>query len=157
MKKLRVIVADEEPISSSLLRSSLSYWGCDVVRVHSEDEARTALQAGNVDICILNWDLSGFNCLNFCQWIRQAELKREPHIIVLMETASRENIRAAYRAGVNDYLTNPFRVEELRSRISAVAARVSQMDSVHWQAGRLDPLECYRLNLAFHTNTYSRV
>jgi DNA-binding response OmpR family regulator len=157
MKKLRVIVADEEPISSSLLRSSLSYWGCDVVRVHSDDEARTALLAGNVDICILNWDLSRFNCLKFCQWIRQAELKREPHIIVLMETASRENIRAAYRAGVNDYLTNPFRVEELRSRISSVAARVSQMDSVHWQVGRLDPLECYRLNLAFHTKTCSRV
>lgn len=157
MKKLRVIIADEEPISSSLLRSSLSYWGCDVVRVHSEGEARTALQADNVDICILNWDLIGFNCLNFCHWIRQAELKREPHIIVLMEKASRESVRAAYFAGVNDYLTKPFRVEDLRSRISAVAARVSQMNSVHWQVGRLDPLECYRMDLASHIKAHSRV
>jgi DNA-binding response OmpR family regulator len=157
VKKLRVIIADEEPISSSLLKSSLSYWGCDVLRVHNEEEARTALQAGNVDICILNWDLIGLNCLNFCHWIRQAELKLEPHIIVLMEKTSPESVRAAYVAGVNDYLTKPFRIEDLRSRISAVAARVSQMNSVHWQVGRLDPLECYRMDLAFHTKARSHV
>lgn len=156
MKKLRVIIADEESLSRNLLKSSLSYWGCDVVTVHSANEAYTALQAGNVDVCILNWEISGLNALEMCHWIRQADLKQEPYIIVLTETSSRENVRAAYLAGANDYLTKPLRVEDMRSRISTIANKLSQVNSLHWALGRLDPLECYRMDLASHSKAYNR-
>jgi DNA-binding response OmpR family regulator len=157
MKKLRVVVADEEPLSRNLLKSSLSYWGCDVVTVHSADEAYTALQAGNVDVCILNWEISGLNALEMCQWIRKADLKLETHIIVLTEKNSAENIRAAYLAGANDYLTKPLRVEDMRNRISTIANKVSQLNSLHWALGRLDPLECYRMDLASHAKAHNRI
>jgi phosphoserine phosphatase RsbU/P len=157
MKKLRVMIADEEPLSRNLLKSSLSYWGCDVVTVHSADEAYAALQAANIDVCILNWEISGLNALEMCCWIRQADLKVEPHIIVLTEKSSRENIRAAYLAGANDYLTKPLRVEDMRNRISAIADKVSQVNSLHWALGRLDPLECYRMDLASHAKAHTRI
>lgn len=157
MKKLRVIIADNEPLSRSLLRSSLSYWGCDVVTVNNTGEASSALQAGNVDVCILNWKISGSMCLEMCQWIRQSDLKLQPHIIVLMETSSRASIRAAYLAGANDYLTKPFRIEEVRSRISAIASKVFQFNSVQAQLPRLDPLECYRLDLAYQAKPQTHV
>lgn len=155
MKKLRVIIADKEPLSRSLLSSSLSYWGCEVVMVHNSSEACAALHAGNVDVCILNWELNGLNCLEMCRWIRQSELKLQPHIIVLMEKSSRENIRAAYLAGANDYLTKPLRVEEVRSRISAIASKIFQFDSVHSRVRLLDPLECYRLDLAYQAKPHT--
>ena len=157
MKKLRVILADKEPLSRSLLSSSLSYWGCEVVTVHNRSEACTSLQAGNVDVCILNWELSGLNCLEMCRWIRQADLKTQPHIIVLMEKSSREDIRAAYLAGANDYLTKPIRVEEVRNRISAIATKVFQFDSVQSQLRSLDPLECYRRDLAYQAKSLSHL
>lgn len=156
MKKLRVMIADEEPLSRNLLKSSLSYWGCDVVTVHGADEAYAALQAANIDVCILNWEISGLHALEMCCWIRQADLKVEPHIIVLTEKSSRENIRAAYLAGANDYLTKPLRVEDMRNRISAIADKVSQVNSLHWALGRLDPLECYRMDLASHAKAHTR-
>jgi DNA-binding response OmpR family regulator len=151
------MIADEEHLSRNLLKSSLSYWGCDVVTVHSADEAYTALHAGNVDVCILNWEISGLKALEMCQWIRQADLKLEPHIIVLTDKTSRENIRAAYLAGANDYLTKPLRVEDMRTRISAIASKVSQVNSLHWALGRLDPLECYRMDLASHAKVHNRI
>jgi DNA-binding response OmpR family regulator len=157
MKKLKVMIADEEPLSRNLLKSSLSYWGCDVVTVHNAEEAYTALYAGNVDVCILNWQISGLNALDMCQWIRQADLKLEPHIIVLTDKSSQEHIRAAYLAGANDYLTKPFRVEDMRTRISAIASKVSQLNSLHWALGRLDPLECYRMDLASHAKAHHRI
>ncbi|MGE5323844.1 MAG: response regulator [Actinomycetota bacterium] len=157
MKKLRVIIADKEPLSRSLLSSSLSYWGCEVMTVHNGSEACTALQAGNVDVCILNWEFGGSDCLEMCQWIRQSDLKVQPHIIVLMENSSRDSIRAAYLAGANDYLTKPFRVEEVRSRISAIASKLFQFDSVQSQLQCLDPLECYRLDLAYQAKAHSRL
>lgn len=125
--------------------------------MHNSAQACAALQAGNVDVCILSWELSGLNCLEMCQRIRQSELKLQPHIIVLMEKSSRENIRAAYLAGANDYLTTPLRVEEVRSRISAIASKVFQFDSVHSRLRLLDPLECYRLDLAYQAKPQSRL
>ncbi|HET9180624.1 MAG TPA: response regulator [Candidatus Angelobacter sp.] len=157
MKKLRVIIFDKEPVSRRLLRSSLSYWGCEVVTVQNAADACTALQAGNVDVCILNWEISGLKCLEACQRIRQSELKTQPHIIVLLEKSSRENIRAAYLAGANDYLTKPFRVEEVRSRISAIASKAFQFDSAQSQLQGLDPLECYRRDLAYQAKAQSHL
>src|SRR6185503_5230530 len=138
-------------------KSSLSYWGCDVVTVHSADEAYTALQAGNIDVCILNWEISGLNALEMCCWALRADLKVEPHSIVLTEKISQKTIRAAYLAGTNDYLTKTLRVEDMRSRISAIADKVSQVNSLHWALGRLDPLECYRMDLASHAKAHTRV
>lgn len=159
MKKLRVMIADEELLSRNLLKSSLSYWGCDVVSVNDAKEARTALRAGNIDVCILNDSATGVNALELCRWIRQADLRTEPHVIVLTEDGSAESIRSAYLAGANDYLTKPFRVEDMRNRISAIASKVSRVNSLHWQLGRLDPLECYRMDLASHSHAkaYSRL
>lgn len=157
MKKLRVLIAEEESLSRSLLKSSLSYWGCEVISVRSGEEAQTALLAGNVDVCILNWEISALNALEMCRWIRQASLRTEPHIIVLTEKNCAEKIRAAYLAGANDYLTKPFRVEDVRGRIAAIARKVSQVDSLHWEVGRLDPLECYRMDLARHAKPLPRI
>ncbi len=155
MKKLKVMIADEEPLSRNLLKSSLLYWGCDLVTVADAEEARTALQAGNIDICIFDWEATRFDTLKMCSWIRQADLRTTPHVIVLTEQTSAETIRAAYMAGANDYVSKPFRVEDMRSRISAIANKVSRVNSLHWQLGRLDPLECYRMDLASHARTPS--
>lgn len=157
MKKLRVMIADEESLSQTLLKASLSYWGCDVVVVQNAAEAATTLRAGNIDVCILNWELSRFNTPEICRWIRQADLRIEPHVIVLTEKGSREAVRAAYLAGADDYLTKPLRVEDVRNRISAIANKVSHVKSIHWKLGRLDPLECYRMDLAFHTRAQTTV
>jgi DNA-binding response OmpR family regulator len=157
MKKLRIMIADGESLSRNLLISSLSYWGCDVVTVHGPEQAATALRAGNIDVCILDWELSGFSTAELCRWMRQAELRTEPHVLVLTERGSREAVRAAYLAGANDYLLKPLRVEDLRSRVSAIANKLSRVNSIHWQLGRLDPLECYRMDLALHAKAQARI
>lgn len=156
MKKLRIMIADEDPLSRSLLKSSLSYWGCDVVTAHNAGEAECVLQAGKVDVCILNWELSGFNAAAMCSWIRQADLKTKPYVIVLTEKGTRETVRAAYLAGANDFLTRPFRLEDMRSRISAIARKISRVNRLDRELGRMDPLECYRMGLAFYSKAETR-
>jgi DNA-binding response OmpR family regulator len=151
MKKLRVMLAGGEPLSRSLLKSSLASWGCDVITAQDEKQACTALNTGNIDVCILNWNDSGAYALRLCQWIRGAYLKADPHVIVLIDANSAPAIQAAYQAGANDFLTKPLRVEDVRERILAIANKISLINSLHWELGRLDPLECYRMDLASHT------
>lgn len=157
MKKLRVMIADDDPLSRNLLESSLSYWGCDVLTVHSAAQAYGILRTGNVQVCILNWKLSAFSTPKLCAWIRETELKTQPCVIVLTEKAARETIRAAYLAGANDFLAMPFHVEELRTRISAAARKASHLNSFDPELGRMDPLDYYRMDLASHSRLHTRL
>lgn len=157
MKKLRVMLADSEPLSRSLLKSSLAYWGCDVVTVQNEAQACTALSAGNIDVCILSWESTGQSALKICEWLGQANLTTKPHVIVLIEAFSAEIIQAAYQAGADDFITKPLRVEHVRQRISAIVQKISKRDAIYFQHGQLDPLEFYRMDLALHSKGSHRL
>lgn len=157
MSKLRVLIAEDESLSRNLLSASLAYWGCDVTAVADGEQACLALQAGAFDLCILDWDMPKMTGLEICQWIRFADLQTQPYIILLTGKNEPERIRSAYRAGANDFLTKPFRLEDLRTRVTALAQKASRVRSMHRELSRMDPLECYRLDLAFLTKTQSRL
>ncbi len=156
MMKLKILIADEDSVSRNLLKSSLLYWGCEVIAVEDGEQACSQLQAGNFDLCILSCKSPGINGLEICQWIRQAELKKTLYAILLTENPKQEEIRAAYLAGANDFLTKPLRLEDVRRRISAVAAKIAQVRSMYTQSRLMDPLECYRLDLALYEKAHGR-
>jgi len=157
MAKIKVLIAEDDSLSRNLLKASLKYWGCDVVTVTDGGQACQALQAGPYDLCILDWDMPRMTGLEICQWIRFADLKAQPHIILLTAKSDPERIRAAYRAGANDFLTKPYRLEELRTRVTVLAQKASRVQSLHRELSRMDPLECYRLDLALHAKAQSRI
>jgi DNA-binding response OmpR family regulator len=157
MLKLKILIADEESVSRNVLKSTLLRWGCEVFAVENGEQACATLQAERVDLCILSWNLARLNSVDVCQWIRHAELKKTPYTILLADDPKPEDMRAAYLAGANDFLTKPLHLDEVRERISRVATRVAQVRFIHTQLERMDPLECYRLDLALHEKVYSRV
>jgi DNA-binding response OmpR family regulator len=154
MTKLKILIADEEHVSRSLLKSSLLYWGCEVVAVEDGKQACTALQAADIDLCILSSKISKLSGLEVCHWIRQAELNKAPYTILITDDPRPEEIRAAYLAGASDFLTKPLRLEEVRERVRLISSRIAQVHFLHAQLGRMDPLECYRMDLAFHAKTH---
>jgi DNA-binding response OmpR family regulator len=156
MLTLKILIADEEPVSRNMLKTALLYWGCEVFAVEDGKQACAVLQAESIDLCILSWNTRKLTGLEVCRWIRQAELKRTPYTILLADDQQPEEIREAYLAGANDFLTKPLRMEDVRARISKVGARIAQVRSMHTQLRCMDPLECYRLDLALYQKAYSR-
>ena len=56
----------------------------------------------------LNWEISGLNALEMCQWIRKADLKLETHIIVLTErTQRRTSAPHTWQAPILSHKTPP--------------------------------------------------
>ena len=82
--------------------------------------------------------------LAVCQWIRSVDLKAQPYIVLMTEKDRPEQVQAAYMAGANDYLSNPFNLEELHFMVSTLALKVLQQDDVSRELTHLDPLELYR-------------
>jgi two-component system chemotaxis response regulator CheY len=121
MSGLRVLIAEDETISRKLLQASLTKWGCDVVSTVNGQDACEALQAGDIDICILDWEMPRMTGVEVCQWLKSSDLGQSPYVILLTTKNEPEDIEAGYQAGADDYFIKPFKGDELRSRLAAVA------------------------------------
>jgi DNA-binding response OmpR family regulator len=128
MSGLRVLIAEDESVSRRLLQASLTKWGCDVVSTVDGEDACAALLAGGIDVCILDWEMPRMTGVEVCQWLRTADLKPAPHVILLTSKKEPDDIQAGYEAGADDYFIKPFHGDELRSRISQVTQRLPEPD-----------------------------
>lgn len=155
MSNLRVLVAGGSDLLNSVLKTSLMCWGYEVITVQDGEQACLALCIGNIDLCILGTELAGISGLDVCRFIRQSDNKTPPYVILLTQTVSTDSMRAAYLAGANDFLTTPFSLRDVKSRISGVACRLSQVHSQSQACQGLDPIERYRRDLALHADVHA--
>jgi len=120
MEKLKVLIAEDDAVSRRLMEASVTNWGHEAVCADDGEQARALLQAGGIQICIIDWEMPRMNGIELCQWMRFAHLTPQPYIIMLTCRREQEHVHAAYAAGVHDFISKPFNRDELRLRISQV-------------------------------------
>jgi DNA-binding response OmpR family regulator len=135
--KARILVAEDDPVSRTLISSRLQKWGYHVVVTNDGIEAMAVLRGRNApSLAILDWSMPGMDGLEICRRLREVE--KRIYIILLTAHGSKENMIEGLSAGADDYLVKPFHVEELRARI-LVGLRV--MTSQETLADRVQALE----------------
>ena len=95
----------------------------DVVRTVKEAKEHLA-EVGKYDLLILDVTLPDGTGFDICEWVR----KRDNMIPIIFLTASDEevNIIRGLDCGGDDYVTKPFKLGELCSRIRALLRRVGR-------------------------------
>lgn len=117
---MRILVAEDEPVSRRLLEASLSKWGYEVVTASDGVETWRALQEDNAPrLAILDWMMPGGDGIETCQRLRKRTA--EPYVYVLLLTAKgqKQDLLEGLEAGADDYLTKPFDSLELKARLRA--------------------------------------
>ena len=115
---MRILVADDEPVSCRLLGSLLTKWGYEVVSAEDGNAAWEQLNRRNAPrIALLDWMMPGQNGIEICKKLRA--LWPEPYTYILLLTAknAKESIVEGLESGADDYLTKPFNTQELKARI----------------------------------------
>jgi DNA-binding response OmpR family regulator len=153
MQKLKILVAEDDPLTQRLLDKLLTLWGYEVVSVHDGQSARQALQAGGFHICILDWEMPELNGRDLCAWVRSSDLRPNPHVILLTAKGNPQQICDGFAAGAGDYITKPFERDDLRFRLAALALRVLRSEATGEEATRMDPIDLYRLDLSKYRKT----
>lgn len=114
--KARILVAEDDPVSRTLIATRLTKWGYEVVITNDGTEAMAVLRRPDAPVlAILDWSMPNMDGLEICRRVREAE--KMVYIILLTAHGSKENIIEGLRAGADDYLVKPFHAEELRARI----------------------------------------
>jgi diguanylate cyclase (GGDEF)-like protein len=115
-----VLVAEDNPVFQSMLRSMLTKWGYDARITKNGLEAWEAMQAADAPrLAVLDWMMPYMDGVEVCRRIRTAA--HEPYVYVLLLTARTESqdLVEGMEAGADDYLTKPFNAQELRVRLRA--------------------------------------
>jgi DNA-binding response OmpR family regulator len=114
--KARILVAEDDPVSRTLIATRLTKWGYEPVVTNDGAEAMAVLRGRNAPfLAILDWSMPNMDGLEICRRLREAE--KMVYIIMLTARGDKESIVEGLRGGADDYLVKPFHAEELQARI----------------------------------------
>jgi len=126
---MKILIADDDPVSSRLLDRLLVKWGYEVIAAHDGSEAWEVLQAENAPrVALLDWIMPGIDGLEICRRVRARS--SQPYVYIMLLTANDKvgNLVEGLESGADDYLTKPFHPQELRARLR-VGLRMLDLES----------------------------
>lgn len=129
VQPIRILVADSNPGTASLIRQTITpVKPADVVSVTTSAGARLRLSATDVfyDLAFVDMDIAGSSGPEFVRWVRADDESPRPNLpVVLMADVFAPAVTAAaIEAGTRLFLTRPI----LRSRVLAI---VDQLRSAY--------------------------
>ena len=116
----RILVVDDEPAIVDAVAYALRREGFDVETAGDGREALEAARAVPYDVLVLDLMLPGMSGLDVCR-----SLRAESDVPIVMLTARDAEIDrvVGLELGADDYVTKPFSVAELVSRVRAILRR----------------------------------
>jgi two-component system chemotaxis response regulator CheY len=121
MTMRRILVADDSPVSRSLVASALSdVPGVEVARVSSGVEAVKLVATDSFDLVLTDVNMPDINGLELLRFIKTNErLRALPVLVISTDAAEPERLRAL-SLGADGYLAKPFTPDQLREAIEKV-------------------------------------
>ena len=120
-EEMRILIVDDYKTMLRIIRNLLAELGFKNVDEATDGSAALeSLRAKKYDLVISDWNMEPMTGLELLREVRADEvLKPMPFIMVTAESKT-ENVVAAKKAGVNNYIVKPFNAATLRSKVAAV-------------------------------------
>ncbi len=134
---MRILVVDDEKIIVKGIKFNLESEGYDVETAYNGEEAIELLRNVQIDLVILDLMMPKMDGLEACKRIR--EFSNVPIIMLTAKSEDTDKI-LGLDYGADDYITKPFNIMELKSRVRAILRRAHHMgvdDSTRLIAGDL--------------------
>ena len=126
-----MLVVDDEPQITRVLRTTLSSQGYDIRAANDGETALEIMKDWTPNLVITDLSMPNMDGLELCRRLRPAT---QIPIIVLSVKGEEKTKVQALDAGADDYVTKPFGIEELLARIRANLRRVPAGEN--WQRYR---------------------
>lgn len=122
---IRVLLVDDEPALTNLLKMALHYEGWEIEVARDGKEAIAKYQAFGPDLLVLDIMLPDIDGLQILRTIRESETYT-PTLFLTARDSVMDRV-TGLTAGADDYLTKPFSLEELVARLRGLLRRSKAM------------------------------
>jgi len=129
LMSLKILVADDEPVSLKAMRSLTASLGHTVLAFSDLQEAGERAEEQRFDVAFLGMRTPELNGLELARRIRNSETNHETAIVMLNSTDDIKSLRIAFGEGVDFVLTKPVTASRLRPMLAA-------MQSPGWKGKR---------------------
>ena len=125
--EFKLLVVDDVQTNVLLLKALLGKEGYGILVANNGQEALEVIRNENPDLILLDVMMPGMDGFEVAERLKSEEFRCEIPIIFLTALDDTQSIVNGFKLGVGDFISNPFRKEELMVRIkhqlSLVAAR----------------------------------
>ncbi|MCZ6647568.1 MAG: response regulator [SAR324 cluster bacterium] len=124
-KNMNILVVDDFSTMRRIISNVLRQLGFDnIVEAEDGSKALQILESESVDFVITDWNMPQMSGLDLLKAMRASERDDLKDMPVLMVTAEalQDNIIAAAKAGVNNYIIKPFDAQTLSEKIEKIFA-----------------------------------
>ncbi|AEV36017.1 response regulator [Pseudovibrio ascidiaceicola] len=121
--QMPILVVDDYKTMIRIIRNLLKQLGfTDIDDAADGTEAYEKMKQRRYGLVISDWNMEPMTGYELLKQVRQdAALCKTPFIMVTAESKT-ENVIAAKKAGVNNYIVKPFNAQTLKGKIEAVFA-----------------------------------
>jgi two-component system chemotaxis response regulator CheY len=118
---MKVLVVDDYSTMRRIIRNLLTQIGyTDIDEASDGGDALQKLRAVHYGLVISDWNMEPMTGYDLLKQVRADEkLKSTPFIMVTAESKT-DNVIAAKKAGVDNYIVKPFNAATLQQKINAV-------------------------------------
>ncbi|PCI33434.1 MAG: two-component system response regulator [Alphaproteobacteria bacterium] len=120
-KAMSILIVDDYKTMLRIIRNLLKQLGFNNVDEASDGaEALNKLRSKSYNLIISDWNMEPMTGYELLKEVRADDiLKKTPFIMVTAESKT-DNVIAAKKAGVNNYIVKPFNAATLKQKLSSV-------------------------------------
>lgn len=137
-ERVKLLIAEDDDGIREGLRFALEQEGYETVACATVQEAAAVLEGEGADLCLLDVTLPDGSGYQLCRLARQEG--RELPVIFLTACDAEVSVIMGLDMGADDYITKPFRVRELTSRIRSVLRRCKKEGTASGQTSGVQSL-----------------
>ncbi len=128
----RILVIDDEPQITRVLRAALAAQGYDVRIANDPEEGLRVFNEWPPDLVVTDLMMPGISGVEVCRAIRARGAT--PVLVLSVREHERAKVEAL-DAGADDYVTKPFGIQELLARVRAHLRRAPERSAAAIEAG----------------------
>jgi phosphoserine phosphatase RsbU/P len=154
---MKVLAVEDDPVAKVALEGALAALQLEVVGASDGEEAWELLKGGEIRIVVCDWRMPKLDGLQLCRKVRARQGAEYVYFILLSSVEHTDaNQDLALRAGVDDFLTKPVRLQELKVRLY-VAQRILRFATQVRQLEAFLPICSYCKKIRDDKNYWDRI
>ena len=114
---LKILIVDDAPENIDILSEALSKYK-RLIATNGEKALKLALGENKPDLILLDIEMPGMDGYEVCRKLKANEKTKKIPVIFLTSRSDRKDIIKGFQLGSQDYITKPFDIEELISRVN---------------------------------------
>lgn len=120
---MKILIVEDDMIIASGLEYTLQEEGYEVIVAASVEAAMHEIQKQQFDLYLLDLNLPDGSGYEICKYVKS---QKDVPVIFLTAIDDEVNVVMGLDMGADDYITKPFRIRELVSRIKSVLRRYTK-------------------------------